>query len=159
MDEVQRIKDEDNAILDVLQGAMANEPQIDCPLNHRFTQGLYSREITMPADTLIISKVHKTQHQFIVSKGVVDVYNIQDGSCIRIEAPYSGITEAGTRRMLYVCEETIWTTFHPLDYLTSDIEDEQKMVDRIESDIIEPREISNELLEGALKLLNQEKED
>jgi hypothetical protein len=29
-----------------------------------------------------------------------------------VEAPYFGITEPGTRRVLVMLEDTVWTTFH-----------------------------------------------
>ncbi len=80
------------------------------PLRHIFTEGLYAREITMYAESRLTSKIHLTDHQFIVSKGRVLVYN--GGEEIEIVAPYHGITKAGTRRVLYVLEDTIWTTFH-----------------------------------------------
>jgi hypothetical protein len=82
----------------------------DFPLKHIFTDGLYAREITMYAESRLTSMIHLTDHQFIVSKGRVLVYN--GGEEIEIVAPYHGITKAGTRRVLYAIEDTIWTTFH-----------------------------------------------
>jgi hypothetical protein len=82
------------------------------PLTHRFTPGLYCREIFMPKGTLLTSKIHKTEHQFIISKGSVSVWT-EDGGVTRLTAPFHGITKPGTRRILYIHEDTIWTTFHP----------------------------------------------
>lgn len=124
-------------VLDAFQLIMQEEPQVECPLVHTFTKGLYSRQINMPKDSYIISKVHKTQHQFVVSQGVVDVYNVVDGTCERLIAPYSGVTEPGTRRLLYTCEDTIWTTYHPTDKTT---------VEEVEEDIIEKREVTGKAL-------------
>ena len=121
-----------NEVLDILQVLMEDEPQVDCPLVHTFTTGLYTRQINMTRDTYIVSKIHKTQHQFIVSQGVVDVFNVIDGTCERIIAPYSGVTEAGTRRFLYICEDAIWTTVHSTDKTT---------VEAVEEDIIEKRDV------------------
>ena len=86
-------------------------PQVDMPLQHRFTPGLYTREIFMPKGTLVISKIHKTEHQYIISKGVVSVW-IEGVGTKKLQAPYHGITKPGTRRILFIHEDCIWTTFH-----------------------------------------------
>ena len=99
--------------IDFLESVMVEHfPLVHCPLNHRFTKGLYVREIFMPAGSLITSKIHKTQHQYFVLKGSVSVW-IDGGEEHHIEAPYIGITEPGTRRVLYVWEDCIWATAHP----------------------------------------------
>ena len=36
--------------------------QTGCPLTHRFEQGLYIREIRIPAETLIIGRIHRHGH-------------------------------------------------------------------------------------------------
>ena len=81
-----------------------------CPLKHIFADGLYIREITMPANTFLTSKIHKTTHPYFVLSGDVSVIT-EDGT-VRIKAPYSGITQAGTKRALYTHEETVWATVH-----------------------------------------------
>ena len=116
-----------NERVDFLESVMAeNFPLVHCPLNHRFTEGLYVREIFMPAGSLITSKIHKTQHQYFVLKGAVSVW-IDGGEEHYIEAPYIGVTEPGTRRVLYVWEDCIWTTAHP----NPDNEDLEQIEERI----------------------------
>lgn len=85
--------------------------QVDCPLVHTFTPGLYSRQITMRAGLLVTSETHKTEHQYILLKGVVSVWTEAEGEII-ISAPYHGVTLPGTRRLLYIHEDAIWTCFH-----------------------------------------------
>lgn len=97
--------------LDVIEATMADMPQAACPVEHRFTPGLYIREITMPAGTLVTSMVHKKRHPFVISKGKVRVISETEGAVV-YTAPHTGITEPGTRRLLHVMEETVWTTFH-----------------------------------------------
>lgn len=82
-------------------------------LEHAITPGIYTREITMTAGSLVFSKIHMETHPFIITKGKVSVY---DGDTVQeIEAPYKGVTPAGTKRVLYVHEETTWITFHPTE--------------------------------------------
>jgi hypothetical protein len=82
------------------------------PLIHRFTDGLYTREVTLGKGTLITSKTHKIQHQFFLLSGYVLVWN-NEGDAEYIKAPYIGITEVNTRRVIYAIEDSIWTTCHP----------------------------------------------
>jgi hypothetical protein len=122
-----------NKRIDSLQAAMELLPEVECPLIHTFTPGLYTRSILMPPDTLIVSKIHKTRHPFIVSKGVAFV-KVNGEGWQKIEAPFVGVTEPGTRRILYIKEATIWSTCHVLAK-------EGETVEEIEERIIEKREI------------------
>lgn len=137
------IERENDKIVDELELAIVqNLPLIDCPLVHRFTDGMYIREISMPKDSLITSKIHKTNHPFTISKGKVAV-SIDGGEWEEFEAPYTGITHSGTRRVLFIIEDCIWTTYHPLtnmkfDFNELEAEEIEKIVDEIENEIIEP---------------------
>lgn len=125
-----QLVDSKNSI-DKLEATMeSNFQKIECPLRHIFTPGLYTREIFMPAGSLITSKIHNSEHPFIVSQGVVTVF--ADGQdAVIIEAPYMGITKPGTRRVLLVHEDTIWTTFHVNPGNTEDLAE-------IEATIMQP---------------------
>jgi hypothetical protein len=98
--------------LDLLEQAMMRAPQAQCPVVHRFTPGLYCREILIPAGTLLTSAVHKTMHPFVISAGIIRV-QAEGEEPVTYEAPYTGVTTPGTRRLLYALTDVIWTTFHP----------------------------------------------
>ena len=129
--------------LDELESVMLREGEvINFPLVHRFTDGMYIRQIFMPKDSLITSKIHITDHPYTVSLGAVGV-SIDGKEWEHIVAPYTGITKAGTRRILYILEDCIWTTYHPIPNMKSefnDLNDDEidKIVEDIESLIIEP---------------------
>ena len=129
--------------LDELEVAMLeNCEPVHCFTTHIFTDGMYIREIFMPAGSLITSKVHKTEHPYIVSYGKVAV-SIDGNEWIEITAPYTNITKPGTRRVLYILEDCIWTTFHRVDDMKSeynDLNDDEKenIVKEIEEKILEP---------------------
>jgi hypothetical protein len=129
--------------LDELEVAMLeNCEPVHCLTTHRFTDGMYIREIFMPAGSLITSKIHKTEHPYIVSYGKVAV-SIDGDDWDEIIAPYTGITKPGTRRVLYILEDCIWTTFHRVDDMKSeynDLNDDEKenIVKEIEEKILEP---------------------
>jgi hypothetical protein len=139
-EDIIHIENRDEQI-DKLEATMiANFDEVDCPLTHIFTPGLYTRQIFMPAGTLIVSKIHKTEHPFIVSQGAVSVW-IDDGEEIFIEAPYIGITKPGTRRVLYIHEDCTWTTIHANPDNENEIEVEERIIDKH----------SNPLLSEAIK--------
>ena len=127
--------------VDALGVIMQQFPKVDAPLVHLFTPGLYCRQITMPTDSLVISKVHTTEHPFLISKGVVSVW-IDGEGVKKFTAPYLGVTKAGTRRVLYIHEECVWTTFHVTD---------NTVVEEIEKEITCPHEISDEFKKAVLE--------
>lgn len=96
-----------------------------CPLKHTFVDGAYVREIFMPKGTLLTSKIHKICHPYFVMKGDCSV--LTDEGIIRIKAPYHGITQPGTKRILYMHEDTIWLTVHVTKH---------KDLEKIEEEII-----------------------
>ena len=81
-----------------------------CPLTHKFVDGAYVREIFLPKDTFFVTKIHGKTHPYFVMKGKVKVYI--DGNTEIIEAPFAGITMAGTKRVIYTYEDTVWITVH-----------------------------------------------
>lgn len=115
----QSISPEMNDTLDQLEAALLLQPQVECNTYHLFTPKMYSRQIHMPADTLIMSMIHKETHPYEVSMGKACV-KINDDPWIEVEAGYHGVTPAGTRRTLLIKENCIWTTYHSIDFVTGE---------------------------------------
>lgn len=91
------------------------EPE-EMPLRHFFSPGLYLREITMRADLLVVGKMHATTHFNIITKG--DVTVLTDNGPLRItitDHPYVFVSQAGTKKVLYCHEDTVWMTTHITD--------------------------------------------
>ena len=97
-----------------LEVEMFKHPQVNCPVTHRFTPGLYAREMFVPKGTILTGALHKTQHLFVISKGDISTW-YPGGEVTRVQAPFTGVTEPGTRRLGYAHEDTVWTTFHATD--------------------------------------------
>ena len=94
-----------------------------CPLKHLFVDGAYVREIFLPKHHLFITKIHKKTHPYFVMKGCVSV--MVDGKVIKITGPFAGITKAGTKRVIWTHEDTVWITVHVTDKTDiSEIEEE-----------------------------------
>lgn len=86
-------------------------PQTELPLEHIFTEGLYTRKIFMPEGTIVTSRKHKESHPFVILTGSVSVISETEGA-VQYEGPFIGVTSPGTRRALYVHTDTEWVTFH-----------------------------------------------
>jgi hypothetical protein len=102
------------------------EPE-EMPLRHFFSPGLYLREITMRADLLVVGKMHATTHFNIITKG--DVTVLTDNGPLRItvtDHPYIFVSKAGTKKVLYCHEDTVWMTTHLTDL--TDIAEIEKQV-------------------------------
>ena len=78
----------------------------------------YIREIFMPADQLITTKIHKKLHPFFVMSGRLTI--ISEDGIKEIKAPYHGITKPGTKRIIYTHEDTVFITVHATDKTTVD---------------------------------------
>lgn len=96
-----------------------------CPLKHTFVDGAYVREMFAPKGLLIATKIHKVNHPYFVLKGDVSV--LTEEGVVRIKAPYSGVTLAGTKRLMYIHEDTTWITVHVT---------KEKDLEKIEEEII-----------------------
>lgn len=120
-------------LLDDLEVALAQLPRVELPVTHRFTKGMYIREIQIPAGTMLTSMTHKTQHPFVISKGSIMVTSDNEGGVV-YEAPYTGITEPNTRRALHAITDVVWTTFHVT---------EETDVEKICDQILEPKDMNH----------------
>lgn len=97
--------------IDVLEKVMLDQlPMALETLTHVHTPGLYGRKWEADAGTLWVTRQHKVEHQFVILKGKVVVW--VEGKEVVYEAGYNGITQPGTRRILYVVEPVCWMTFH-----------------------------------------------
>jgi hypothetical protein len=139
------VSQQENDIIDVAEVMLLENDEfepIEFPLKHVFIPGFYCRQIFMPAGSRLTSQIHKTRHPYVISQGKLVIYN--KGECVELEAPVTGITNPGTRRILYIKEDTIFTTFHPFSTITGEEnsyskEEKKKLVDDLEELLIEKR--------------------
>lgn len=96
--------------IDTLEKRMLEQPQVEIVPVHRFAEGLYAREITIPKGTLLTGKIHRTEHLNIISQGEISV--MTEEGVKRIKAPCTLVSRPGTKRVGYAHENTVWTTIH-----------------------------------------------
>lgn len=117
-----------------LQGQLSTLPQLDVPPVHRFADGVYSRELLMPKGSLWVSKIHKKQHFAVMVYGDTTVYTEREGKQ-RLTGYHLMRTEPGTKRALYMHEDTLWVTFHPTQN-TDLVEIEREIIEPDDMDVI-----------------------
>ncbi len=113
-----------------LQSLMLKGDTIELETRHHFSDGLYARELFIPAGVCLVGALHKTRHLYTVVKGKCRVSS-QFGN-MDIEAPFMGETIPGTKRVIFAETDSVWITYHPTE-LTS--------VEEIEKAILEPEDI------------------
>ena len=101
-----------------LQDAIISEGRdvgpASCPVKHHFAPGSYGREMTLPAGMVVVGKIHKHAHINVISKGRAQVFTEQEG-VLELAAPCTFVSSPGTKRVVHVLEETVWTTVHVTD--------------------------------------------
>jgi hypothetical protein len=99
------------AKVQAIAAEMLKYPQVDCPLLHHFSPGLYIRELHIPAGALTVGKIHKLPCQNLLAVGERTTWII-DGMR-RIRAPHAHWTPPGHQRISYTHQDSVWMTFHP----------------------------------------------
>lgn len=89
---------------------MREMPQLDLPVQHHFSPGVYARELSIPKGTVLTGKIHKYAQLNILAKGELTV--LLDDGPKRVKAPFIVVSPAGTKRIAYAHEDSIWITVH-----------------------------------------------
>ena len=108
-----------NEQIEAIEEQLLNFPQVECPLKHNFAPGVYMREITMPAGSLIIGHEHLTEHFNVVLTGKARV--MIDGVIEDLIAPCYFISKPNVRKVLYILEEMKFATIHPTEETSVDV--------------------------------------
>lgn len=72
--------------------------------------GMYLREFSMPKGTLVIGKIHKYTHLFIVTQG--DITLMTHEGLKRVQAPYVELTDIGLKRICYMHSDVVCMTIN-----------------------------------------------
>jgi len=97
-----------------LEDHLLTLPQAEYEVIHRFTPGLYTREMRVPAGVICTGAIHKTEHISIFLEGKMLVPS-EDGGSMEISAPMVEIAKPGIKRVGLVLEEVRWLTVHPTE--------------------------------------------
>lgn len=94
-----------------LQRAVNTLPQVECPVRHYFAPGLFAREISLPAGTVLVGAVHKVENLAVLSKGSLALAT--PTGAVVINAPYTLTVKPGDKNSATALEDSVWTNFLP----------------------------------------------
>lgn len=109
----------------------------DTSVIDHFAPSIYMRQFNAKAGTLVVSKMHRTEHFIVFLTGSLSIAT--DDGIEHIKAPLIDRTMPGTKRVVYFHEDSICLTIHPTK-LTD--------VDEIEKQIIVPEPEINDFLKS-----------
>jgi len=110
-----------------LQAEMAKLPQVELPTDHYFTNGMYARRMMAKAGTVIVGKVHKAPHFFIVASGVIAVTT--DDGVKHLNAGDILCATPGTKRAGVAITDVVIINVHHSN---------ETDLDALEAELIEP---------------------
>ncbi len=109
--------------LERLDEVLLQSPQVEMPVTHHFSRGVYGRELFIPKGTVLTGRIHKYSQINVLLKGDISVLT-EDG-IRRLRSPVVFESPAGAKRAGYAHEDTVWLTIcgtHNTD--TNTLEDE-----------------------------------
>ena len=113
-----------------LEEVLGECEQAELETKHYFAHGTYTRELFLPAGTILTGKIHRHSCINIIPMGKILV--VTDEGEYTIEGPHTFVSGANVKKAGAVIEDTIWLNVHPWDG-ESDIE-------QIEQELIVPAE-------------------
>lgn len=99
-----------------LQAELATLPQYEPKTTHHFHGGMYCREVWRAADVLVVGKVHRKEHFYMVVTGTILVTT--EAGAQRITGPQLVKSMPGTKRAVYSETAALCMTFHRTDAMT-----------------------------------------
>ena len=113
-----------------LKNELLKLPQFEPITRHHFANGMYMRTLWSPADTVIVGKVHKTEHFYALLTGIIQVTT--DQGVVELNATRDGpqvlICPVGTRRAVCVIEDAWRMNVHLNPDNLSDIDAIEAMI-------------------------------
>lgn len=99
--------------LQLVEKKMLELDQVECNVVHRFSPGIYIREVTVPAGTFAIGHHQNFEHTNIFLKGRVTVLQ-EDGTTSELVAPMIFTGKPG-RKIGYIHEDMVWLNVYATD--------------------------------------------
>lgn len=82
----------------------------NCPLTHEFLDGIYIREMFLPAGTYISGEIHKFEHFVELLAGEIIV--LTENGYKHLKAPLRFKSQPGVKRVAFVVSDCVWSTIH-----------------------------------------------
>lgn len=100
----------DRAKVIAFENLLKQYPQLELKVVHHFSKGVYARELHIPAGTILTGEIHKFENLNILSQGRIQV--LTENGMQEVEAPFTVVSPAGTKRVARALTDCVWTTIH-----------------------------------------------
>ncbi len=91
--------------------ALGFMPQIELPVTHDFTDGVYTRTMFIPAGVALVGHIHRCPCMTIIQRGVILIATERGVECF--VGPHGPLSSpAGIKRAGYALADTVLTTIH-----------------------------------------------
>lgn len=98
----------------------------ECPVEHFFAEGVYVRQMLIPAGVALVGHIHRHPCVNIV---LGDIEVASEEGRKRIVGPATFASPAGIKRAGYALKDTLWTTIHANP-------DNERDIDKLEAALI-----------------------
>lgn len=98
----------------------------DIPITNYFADGIYLRQMEMPAETVVVGAIHNHLHAWFLLTGRVLINN--NGEIIEHIAPCFTISKPGSKRLIYALEDSIFVNVHKNPSNTQDLKELEKEI-------------------------------
>ena len=95
--------------IEALEEEWKKLPQVEIPVVHRYSGGIYAREIIIPADTFLTGRIYKDDHFDVMAYG--DITVTSDEGRKRLTGFHIFPGKRGKKRAGFAHAETKWITF------------------------------------------------
>lgn len=119
------------AKIQALEDAMRSLPQTDLEPAHYFAEGMYGRELFIPAGQVVVGKMHRHEHLVQLLSGEATIAT--DTGTERVRGPKTWVSPPGVKRALVTHTDCLFFTVHLNESNTRDL-------DAIEEYVIVPPE-------------------
>ena len=106
-----------------LQEALMNFEAYEPETEHVFHGGMYCRKVFRHAGVLVVGKVHKKEHFYLIVSGTVAI-TTDDGVQV-VTGPHLLCSKPGTKRAVYAETDALCMTFHRTDSTTVEDAEEE----------------------------------
>ena len=113
-----------DVVRDVQKQIQDHAELIDVPVEHHFAPGVYMRQMNAKAGTVVVSKMHRTEHMNVLLSGSLTIAT--ENGIEYLKAPAVIKSMPGTKRIGYFHEDTSWMTVHPT--YSTDLEEIERQV-------------------------------
>jgi hypothetical protein len=134
--------------MQALQDAVSRLPQYEPVTKHYFHGGMYCREVYRDAGVLVVGKVHKKEHFYVIVSGTVSITD-GSGEAQQVAGPCVIKSMPGTKRAVLSLTPAVCMTFHRTDSTDVEAAEAEIVEDEPKSMYLPGNQIKRERIEVA----------